>query len=38
MRHLPVGEPYKHLFFRIDLFHTLHKGVFGDIAANAIAT
>ena len=38
LRHLPVGEPYKHFFFRIDLFHTLHKGVFGDIAANAIAT
>lgn len=25
-------------FFRIDVFHTLHKGFFGDIAANGIAT
>ena len=36
VRHLPLGDPYKHHFFRIDVFHTLHKGVFGDIAANAI--
>lgn len=36
VKHLPLGEPYKHLFFRIDVFHTLHKGVFGDIAANSI--
>ena len=28
--------PYKPDFFRIDIFHTLHKGVFGDIAANAV--
>ena len=35
VRHLPLG-PYKPDFFRIDIFHTLHKGVFGDIAANAI--
>ena len=25
-------------FFRVDVFHTLHKGFFGDIAANGIAT
>lgn len=37
VKHLPLGEPYKNLFFRIDVFHGLHKGVFGDIAANAIA-
>ncbi|CAL1139171.1 unnamed protein product [Cladocopium goreaui] len=38
VRHLPLGDPYKHHFFRIDVFHTLHKGVFGDIAANAIVS
>ena len=36
IQHLPLGDPYKHQFFRIDVFHTLHKGVFADIAANAI--
>ena len=37
VKHIPLG-PYPNLFFRIDIFHTLHKGVFGDIAANAIDT
>lgn len=37
VKHLPLG-PYKPFFFRIDVFHTLHKGVFGDVAANAIDT
>ena len=34
-----IGLPqnYKAQWFRIDLFHTLHKGLFADIAANAIA-
>ena len=30
-------DAHKALFFRIDMFHTLHKGVMGDIAANAVA-
>ncbi len=25
-------------FFKIDVFHTFHKGIFGDLAANAIET
>lgn len=33
---VPTPNCYKAQFFRVDLFHTLHKGVMGDIAANAI--
>lgn len=35
---LPIYECDKPDFFRVDLFHTLHKGFFGDIAANSIAS
>ncbi|CAK9112845.1 unnamed protein product [Durusdinium trenchii] len=34
---LALGDAYKHLFFRIDLFHTCHKGVMADAGANALA-
>ena len=33
---IPLPNEYKVDFFRIDMFHTLHKGVFGDIAANTL--
>ena len=36
--HLPVSTEHAADFFKIDLFHTFHKGVFADAAANAIAT
>lgn len=35
---LALGDAYKHLFFRIDLFHTCHKGVMADAGANAVAS
>ena len=35
---IPLPDSYKPAFFRVDAFHTLHKGVLADIAANAIAT
>ena len=35
---IPLPENYKADFFRIDIFHALHKGLMGDIAANAIAS
>ncbi|CAE7246231.1 unnamed protein product, partial [Symbiodinium sp. CCMP2456] len=38
IQHVPhsvLQEPY---FFRIDLFHLMHKGVLADIAANAIVS
>ena len=35
---LMVRPKHKAQFFKVDLFHTLHKGVFADIAANTIAT
>ena len=35
---LPQCPSQKPHFFRVDLFHTLHKGVYGDLAANAIAS
>ena len=34
---IPLDPCDKPGFFRADPFHTLHKGLFGDIAANAIA-
>ena len=34
---VPIQESHKPNFFRIDLFHTLHKGLFADLCANAIA-
>ena len=33
---IPQIPSRKHEFFKVDLFHTLHKGFFGDIAANSI--
>ena len=33
---IPLPNAYKPSFFQPDLFHSLHKGVFGDIAANTI--
>ncbi|CAK9112297.1 unnamed protein product [Durusdinium trenchii] len=33
---LALGDAYEHLFFRIDLFHTCHKGVMADAGANAV--
>ena len=35
----PLGWPcrYQAGFFKIDLFHTCHKGIFADLAANCIA-
>lgn len=38
MSNLALGDAYKHLFFRIDLFHTCHKGVMADAGANAVAS
>ena len=35
---VPLPESYKARFFRIDIFHCLHKGFLGDIAANTIDT
>ena len=35
---IPVAPDGKPAFFKIDLFHVLLKGVYGDMAANAIAT
>ncbi|CAE7728144.1 unnamed protein product, partial [Symbiodinium pilosum] len=35
---LPVSSKHVADFFKIDLFHTFHKGVFADAAANAIVT
>ena len=36
--HIPQSAEHKAEFFRIDLFHCAHKGVWGDAAANTIAT
>ena len=33
---IPLPNEYKPEWFRIDIFHTLHKGFMGDMAANAI--
>ena len=33
---IPQSPSMKPHFFKVDLFHTLHKGFFGDIAANSI--
>ena len=33
---IPQIPTRKHEFFKVDLFHTLHKGFFGDLAANSI--
>ena len=33
---IPQMSSRKPEFFKVDLFHTLHKGFFGDIAANGI--
>ena len=33
---IPLPDSYKPSFFRIDIFHTLHKGVLADVAANTI--
>ncbi|CAJ1393805.1 unnamed protein product [Effrenium voratum] len=35
-RIIPQDPDKKPEFYRVDLFHTLHKGVFGDVAANAV--
>ena len=35
---LPVSSKHVADFFKIDLFHTFHKGVFADAAANAIVS
>ena len=35
---VPLKDSYKAEFFRIDIFHTLHKGFMGDIAANAVVS
>lgn len=34
---VPMAESQRAGFFKVDLFHTLHKGVFADICANVIA-
>ena len=36
VRHLPMDPAFKAEFFRIDVFHTCHKGLMADIAANTI--
>ena len=36
-RRIPQIPSRKPEFYKLDLFHTLHKGFFGDIAANSIA-
>ena len=33
---VPLPQAYKPAYFRVDAFHTLHKGVLADIAANSI--
>lgn len=33
---IPQDQTRLAQFFKIDLFHTFHKGIFGDLAANAI--
>lgn len=38
LKAIRMPEEYKPQFFRIDIFHALHKGLMGDIAANAIAS
>lgn len=35
---IPLKESDKAEFFRFDIFHTLHKGLMGDIAANGIVS
>ena len=37
-RHIPQSPSKKEMFYKIDLFHVGHKGVMGDVCANAIAT
>ena len=38
IRLIPQSELHKPQFFELDLFHCAHKGVWGDIAANTIAS
>ena len=39
IRNLPMGDAsYKPMFFKVDIFHTCHKGVMADAAANAIVS
>ncbi|CAE7842228.1 unnamed protein product [Symbiodinium microadriaticum] len=38
IRLIPQSEQHKPQFFELDLFHCAHKGVWGDIAANTIAS
>lgn len=35
-RIIPQDPDSKPQFYKVDLFHTLHKGVFADVAANAV--
>ena len=35
--HTPQCPTQKHEFFRLDLFHCAHKGLWGDMAANTLA-
>ena len=37
-KHIPQSPSKKEMFYKIDLFHVGHKGVMGDVCANAIAT
>ena len=37
-RHIPQSPSKTEMFYKIDLFHVGHKGVMGDVCANAIAT
>ena len=37
-KYVPQDQSRLPEFYRIDIFHTFHKGVFGDLAANAIET
>lgn len=35
---IPQADDCKANFFKIDIFHTMHKGIVGDLVANAIVT
>lgn len=37
-KHIPQSPSKKEMFYKIDLFHVGHKGVMGDVCANAIVS